>query len=402
MQKFSLLDNSIVFRIKRTFIPSSAELGPSRSLSITAAMNDIQHIELTEEALTVRDADDLRRDPEVAAIAPQMPLTLIKPCNVVSSIGDGVTTARNAWGIEAVNAHNSRFDGQGAVVAVLDTGIDPNHNAFNGVELIQRNYTSESDDDIHGHGTHCAGTIFGRDINDTRIGIAHGVKKAIIAKVLGEGGGNSGTLANAINWAVQNGANIVSMSLGIDFPGYVNRLVNEHGMKIEPATSIALSAYRANVNLFSRITDFLEAQSKFGTGVIVVAAAGNESNRPEYEIAVAPPAAGNGIVSVGALGQGSSGYEIAYFSNTECNCSAPGVAIQSAKLGGGLKILSGTSMATPHVAGVAALWVQKELEDTGVITTTNLVTKVLGNATRSGLRTGSSMNDVGMGLVQAP
>lgn len=398
-----MTDNYIVFKSQRTFVPSSDSLGagPSRGGPGALPLSEVRKIDLSEETLSTADMDDLRRDPNTVAIAPPMPLSLIEPRDVDADTPE-LTAAGNAWGIEAVRADRSAFDGEGATVAVLDTGIDPSHPAFTGVELVRRNFTTESDDDNHGHGTHCAGTIFGRDVDGTRIGVATGVRKAIIGKVLGAGGGSSGTLANAINWAVQNGANVVSMSLGIDFPGYVKFLVSERGMETEPATSLALSAYRANVNLFSRITDFLEAQSQFGSGVVVVAASGNESARPRYEIAVAPPAAGNGMVSVGALQQGSAGMTVARFSNTECNCSAPGVAVQSAALGGGLTAMSGTSMATPHVAGVAALWAHKELHETGAITTTNIVSRVLGNATRTGLAADALMNDVGVGIVQAP
>lgn len=387
----------IVFRAQRPVGASPSRGGPGAT-----PMDEVGKIDLTEETLSTAEVDDLRRDPDIFAIAPPMPLSLVEPKDVADADGPDITAAGNAWGIEAVGAHSSSFEGNGAVVAVLDTGIDPNHPAFNGVELVRQNFTTESDDDTHGHGTHCAGTIFGRDVDGTRIGVARGVQKAIIGKVLGAGGGSSGTLANAINWAVQNGANVVSMSLGIDFPGYVKWLVTEQNMETEPATSLALSGYRANVNLFSRITDFLEAQSQFGTGVMVVAASGNESERPRYEIAVAPPAAGNGMVAVGALQQGSAGLTVASFSNTECNCSAPGVAIQSAALGGGLTTMSGTSMATPHVAGVAALWAQKELQESGAVTTTNIVSKVLGNATLEGLAAGAQANDVGVGIVRAP
>ena len=73
--------------------------------------------------------------------------------------------------------------------------------AFNGVDLERRNFTTGSDDDKDGHGTHCAGTIFGRDVDGLRIGVARGVDRAIIGKVLGPGGGASSDLADAITWA---------------------------------------------------------------------------------------------------------------------------------------------------------------------------------------------------------
>ena len=193
------------------------------------------------------------------------------------------------------------------------------------------------------------------------------------------------------------------MSLGIDFPGYVDFLVNQQNRPVAPATSEALTAYRANINLFSRLMDYLNARSSFGEGVIVVAATGNESQRPNFTIAVAPPAAGNGVVSVGALQQGSNGMTVASFSNTQCNVSAPGVGVQSAATGTtGLTSMSGTSMATPHAAGIAALWAQHEMQVSNRISTEGMLAKLLGMATRNGLDPNSTAEDVGAGIVQAP
>lgn len=353
---------------------------------------------LEHAQMTPREVADAQRDPEVQVIATSMPLKLIEPVGMPEATP---AAAGNTWGIEAVRAHTSPFTGAGVVVAVLDTGINPNHSAFQGVQLVRRNFTQGPDDDQNGHGTHCAGTIFGRDVNGLRIGVARGVSKALIGKVLGPGGGSSATLANAINWAYENGANVISMSLGIDFPGFVAQLILE-GLRAEAATSIALEQYRANVNLFSSLTLLLAQSNAFSQAAVIVAASGNESERPQYEIAVAPPAAGDGMISVGALQRSAAGnLSIASFSNTQCNLCGPGVSVTSAWIGNNsaLNTISGASMATPHVAGCAGLWAQQHKQLTGVLTNENLAAKTLASAT---FISGASFEDIGNGMVQAP
>ena len=352
--------------------------------------------------LTKSERSDLRRDPSVQIVAETMPMKLIRPVDLQA--GNTASETGTTWGVTAVRAPESPFTGAGIVPAVLDTGIDPTHPAFAGVSLNRRNFTDEGDDDIDGHGTHCAGSIFGRDLDGLRIGVARGITNAIIGKVLGAGGGSTVDLATAIHWAVGEGANLISMSLGIDFPGFVNRLVTVFDIPIEPATSIALEQYRANVNLFSGIARAFQAQNFFGSGALIIAAAGNESERPTYEIAVSPPAAGTGVVAVGALGRNAAGdaFEIAGFSNSEVDVSGPGVGVVSAAVGGGTATASGTSMATPHVAGVAALWAQKFLEANDRIEITPLMAQLIGRADNTVLEVGFEEDDVGTGMVQAP
>jgi subtilisin family serine protease len=391
-------DQYIILRSREISAPTRGDLGAMRLREILPLEGPHSIVRLEEAELTKGERNDLRLDPTTRAIAKPMPMQLIAPVST-----DEVAAAKQSWGIEAVRASESTFDGTGVTVAVLDTGIDPNHPAFKGVNLVQKNFTTEEDNDRHGHGTHCAGTIFGQDVNGIRIGIARHIERALIGKVLGEGGGSSATLAKAIQWALYEGANVISMSLGIDFPGYVASLVRG-GMDIRPATSMALEEYRANVNLFTELARVVAAQGAFEEkGAIIVAASGNESNRPRYEIAVAPPAAGTGIIAVGALNKTDRGYAIAGFSNNQADIAAPGVEIISAKAGtDGLVSMSGTSMATPHAAGIAALWADRQLKITKRINSQSLMAQLVGSGTFDTLVPGSEADDVGTGIIQAP
>jgi subtilisin family serine protease len=344
----------------------------------------------------------LRNDPTVLGFAPTMPMKLIEPLEADAAPSDAPAT----WGVKAVGADTTPFTGAGVTVSVLDTGIDADHPAFAGVDLVTKDFTGAgSAEDDNGHGTHCAGTIFGRDVGGQRIGVARGVQKALIGKVLGgPSGGSSDILASAMLWAADNGANVISMSLGIDFPGWVDELVKVNGLSIPAATSVALEGYRANVRLFEQLTNLLNARASVAQTTIVVAAAGNESKRtgtPAYEINVAPPAAAFGVTSVAALADGAGGLTVAPFSNTMATVAGPGVGVFSAWLNGGTKTISGTSMATPHVAGVAALWAERLLGQ-GPLSPVLLQAKLIGSGTFKPLKSGTDPVDVGAGLVQAP
>ena len=357
------------------------------------------------EDVRTNDLFTLQRDPQVIGSAPPMPMLLIRGDDASPATASMVPEV--SWGIQAVGAANTAFSGAGITVAVLDTGIDPAYKslpAFAGVEIETKNFTGEPDGDLDGHGTHCSGTIFGRPIGGCRIGVAPGIDRALIGKVIGRGGSSTETILNAILWAYQNGAQVISMSLGMDFPGYQERLSAIFPPRL--ATSMALAGYLANVRLFDHLSQVTCGRHGYVKGAVVVAASGNESQRdvrPEYRITVAPPAAAEDFLAVAALGQShdpnQSGYSIAPFSNTGARVAAPGVEIWSAKLGGGLCVMSGTSMATPHVAGVAALWAEKMMRQ-GI---PFRATRVIDQLERSTMAIPYlDSDDVGLGLVQAP
>jgi subtilisin family serine protease len=306
--------------------------------------------------------------------------------------------------VAAVGADKSSFTGKDTVVAILDTGIDRSHPAFEGMALVEKDFTGTGDGDHKGHGTHCAGTIFGRDLDGERIGIARGVSKALIGKVLGDdGGGTSASAFAGVQWAMENGAQVISMSLGFDFPGMVQQQVTD-GWPADLATSRALEAYRGNLRMFDALMAMMRAREVFGGGAVLVAAAGNESKRnvnPDYEIAASLPAAAEGVISVGALGQSDAGLETGYFSNSMPLVAAPGVDIKSAKAGGGTAVMSGTSMACPHVAGVAALW-WEAIREQGIPRAATVAAKMSATARTDGLAPSVDVADRGNGLITAP
>lgn len=353
-------------------------------------------------AVEVRALDDyelreVRQTPGKQA-AKVLPLRLIEPTQRAALKGKA---APDVWGLGAIGVKPATLQGEGTVVAVLDTGIDAKHEAFKhlGTRLVTKNFTRSPDDDRDGHGTHCAGTIFGGTVQGTRIGVAPKVDKALVGKVLGTGA-DTNTLVTAVQWAVDQGANVISMSLGVDFPGYAAELQAD-GYPPDIAASIALQAYRDNVRLFDTLSELVRARGFGAQTSILVAAAGNESRADEnakFLIGLGVPAAADGFVSVGALGRNGKSYAIAPFSNTGPTVAAPGVDIVSAKKGGGLTLMSGTSMAAPHVAGVAALWLQKMTDDGALLSAENLRANLMGRAQPIPLKPVR----VGAGLVQVP
>jgi subtilisin family serine protease len=354
-----------------------------------------------------KDLGDLRRDPHnVAVMDAEVALALIKPktqapANVSSLKRAGALKMPD--GLLAVGAHTTPFTGQGVTVAVLDTGLDEGHPAFQGKQIIKQDFTNEgmNDQDVtdnDGHGTHCAATICAAPVKDVRVGVASGVVKLCVGKVLGKSGGTLEALLTGLYWAVMQGASVVSMSLSYDLALNTARII-EKGVNPALAAQAAMRQQREIIAGVIALRAFLEWRSP---NVVFVAATGNDSERPQFVLDASLPASELFPVgAVEAVDAAGERWNIAPFSNGRAQIVAPGVNVLSASPGGGWTVMSGTSMATPHVAGVAALWTEK-LRNEGALNVPDSVRSAIkAHAARRPLLT-TDFDAIGMGLAQAP
>lgn len=293
---------------------------------------------------------------------------------------------RFSWGLHATGVSTSPFLGAGITVAVLDTGFDLGHPDFAGRQLTSQSFVqgAATAQDGHGHGTHCVGTACGPQHPASGVARYGCAPEAgiLVGKVLSDqGSGDDTSILAGINWAVANRAEIISMSIGADVP-QVSQTYETVGRRA------------------------------LDRGCLIVAAAGNNAQRDQPSL---PPEQRYGFVgisanspSIMAVAALDEGLDIAVFSARSL-AGVPGGNIDIA--GPGVRVfsswhlprpeygeqpyrsISGTSMATPHVAGVAALWCQAK-----GVTGRQLWTTLTQQSQR--LRLPSV--DVGCGLLQAP
>jgi subtilisin len=225
------------------------------------------------------------------------------------------------WGLRGFNIPDVWVDSSGkdVKVAVLDTGAAPSHPDLVGQILNAKDFTGSPSGayDTNGHGTHCAGIIAGNKNNSGIIGVAPEAR-LLVGKVLSDDGyGSSDWIAKGIRWAVSEGADIISMSLG--------------------APSLEKSIREA-------------VKYAYSNGCFIVAAAGNEGPGPNT---TGYPAGMRECISVAAVDR--KNMAALFSSRGKVDIAAPGVDVTSCWPPKGYAKLSGTSMATPFVSGVLAL-----------------------------------------------
>jgi subtilisin len=261
------------------------------------------------------------------------------------------------WGLVACKVASSLRSGTGIKVAVLDTGMDTRHPDFTGRAVATAQFVGQPVQDLHGHGTHCIGTACGPKApagSTPRYGIGYRTS-IFVGKVLSNSGGSvGGSVLNGMNWAIANRCQVISMSLGAQ-------------VGVQPAYTNA-------------------GQAALNNGCLIIAAAGNAG------AATGAPANSPTIMSVASL---DPNLAPSSFSNSgKIEISAPGRDVFSSwPRPTRYRTISGTSMATPHVAGCAALWGETSPTLRGI----NLWRRLQATAKR--LPFPSSR--VGAGLVQA-
>ncbi len=267
---------------------------------------------------------------------PELTYYAISAGPVDAAARSAADSAELTWGLQAIQIRHAQESGQTGEtmrLAVLDTGFDASHPDFAGRSVTLESFIAgEGPEDVHGHGTHCIGTACGPWVAQSGpgYGVAAGVE-IFSGKVLGEDGSGSDTsILAGIDWALQNGCQVISMSLGADV------------REVHPPYVTA-------------------GRRALEQGSLLVAAAGNNAGRSAGDPGfVGAPANSPFVMAVGAV---DSALQVADFSarslphdGGEVDIAAPGVDIYSSWPRPELfRSISGTSMATPHVSGIAAV-----------------------------------------------
>jgi hypothetical protein len=259
-------------------------------------------------------------------------VTIIEPDVTIHAID---AELQNSWGVEHIGAgdvHSTGNKGNGVKVAILDSGIDYTHPELQDNYAGGYDFVNDDDDpmDDNGHGTHVAGTIAALDNNDDSsvVGVAPDVKIYALKVLDADGNGSFISVIAALDW--------VCGEYGV---GPVARITNNSYGSSDYPGDLVRDAFDYSYALW---------------GVLHVAAAGNSGNPGGGGDRVEYPGRFVSVIAVAATDQNDNR---ASFSSTgqDVELAAPGVNVLSTYLNDGYAIGSGTSMASPHVAGTAAL-----------------------------------------------
>jgi subtilisin len=307
----------------------------------------VVHVELTSN-----QANGLKNHPQIEHVEVNAS---------VEALGETVP-----WGVphvQGTDAHDQGHTGSGVNVAILDTGIDNTHedlaaNVKGGHSVFIDEDNKDPFFDGSGHGTHVAGSV-GAIHNDVGVlGVAHQVNLYAVKVLNNAGSGSLAGIAEGIQWSIENDMDIINMSLG----GSSSSSILEE---------------------FSNLAN--------DEGILLIAAAGNSGNRGGNNDTVGYPAKYESVIAVAAIDENNNR---ATFSSTgpAVELSAPGVNVLSTVPGNNYDSYNGTSMASPYVAGVAALILGADSS------LTNVELRQLLQDTAIDL---GNSNQYGYGLVQA-
>ncbi len=307
-------------------------------------------------------------DSPIEALIPEAFVYAIDDEDTVTADGTGTATAPAAgattYGLSLTAVDLSGWMGNDIKVCIIDTGIDLNHADFAGRVIVKASFIpGETVQDGHSHGTHTAGTACGplKPAGAVpRYGIAYGASLYIAKSLANSGKGADGTVLAGMNWAIANKCDVVSMSLSSR--GGPSALYTKAGQKA------------------------------LDKGILFIAASGNDSARPGTIASTGSPANSPTIMAVGGIDSKLDMYVKSNGGKVEI--AGPGVGVLSSVPGSLYGNKTGTSMATPHVSGIAALWAETDSSLRGQALWDKLV------ATAKAIPYPAT--DVGSGVVQAP
>ena len=377
-------------------------IGPT-SLQVQAASNNKVDVFVSfdktpgvaEHAMVERAGGTVRFSytivPAVAASVPEAAIKgLLSNPNVTAVELDGTVYAvgaelENAWGVKRIGSgtvHDGGNKGAGVKIGIIDSGVDHGHQDLDGVYAGGYDFVQDDadPDDVYGHGTHVAGTACAEDNGLGVVGVAPGCALYSLRVLNDSGSGSWGTTIAAMDWAVLNGLQVVNLSLG---------------SSQDPGSTVKAA--------------FDNAEAK---GLVIVAAGGNSGTPSGKGNNVIYPAKYASVIAVAATDKNDTRPS---WSSTgeEIELAAPGVSVLSSWNDGDsphnpqpsildgdwYKEGSGTSMASPHVAGAAALVIAAGVTDGNFDGRINDEVRAILNSTADDIGAVGKDTHYGYGLV---